>query len=155
MRIAFVRLTLLLLFVGGAAQAQRVYPAISERQFTGGSITVTVSGGFSINEEIAINTKASMSSGSMTWLQFGTSGAPGANALLTLGSNEVGVTVALGKRIATAGVIGGEKPQCLGSTDVKAALISGQYTCKGITSYDPASGKMGTVDIDVRFTARS
>ena len=33
-------------------------------------------------------------------------------------------------------------------------LVSGDYTCLGITSKD-AEGKLGKVDIKVRFTAKS
>ena len=50
------------------------YPTISERQFTGGSINLTVTGSAKIDQEIPINTKASYGDGGMTWLQFGNSG---------------------------------------------------------------------------------
>ncbi|HJU73218.1 MAG TPA: hypothetical protein VJ717_05715 [Gemmatimonadaceae bacterium] len=142
-------------FTGSSAGAQAVYPPISARQFVAGSATVVVTGSFSISGDVAINAKASFGDGEMTWLQFGNSGSAESNALLTFGDKEVGVTVARGKLIATAGVMAGEKPQCTGSTEVKPALVSGHYVCKGITSYDPGTGKMGTVNIEVRFTARS
>jgi hypothetical protein len=152
-----IRLTLFMLCcVFSSAAAQNLYPTISSRQFTGGSVkVVVVSGSFSFNEDVPVNTKASFSDGEMTWLQFGNAGAATPNAMLTFGNNEVGVTVARGKMLATAGIIVGEKAQCVGAVEVKAALVSGHYTCKGITSHDPATGKLGTVDIEVRFTARS
>jgi hypothetical protein len=36
-----------------------------------------------------------------------------------------------------------------------ASAISGHYTCPGLTSYDAATGKMGTVDIGIKFSAKS
>jgi hypothetical protein len=53
--------------------------------------------------------------------------------------------VARGKLTATAGITPGEKSLCTGKVEVTAKLISGQYTCKGVTSYDPATSKMGKV----------
>jgi len=37
---------------------------------------------------------------------------------------------------------------------VGATAITGDYTCTGVASHDPAT-KMGKVDIKVRFTAKS
>lgn len=132
------------------------FPTISARQFTSGSAKVTVRGSVPIDQEVAINTKASFGDGEMTWLQFGVSGSEAPNALITYGeSGEVGVTVGKGKFIATAGIVPGEDPQCSGKTDVSASSVSGQYTCKGVTSHDAATSKMGKVDIRIRFTAKS
>jgi hypothetical protein len=38
---------------------------------------------------------------------------------------------------------------------VTGALVSGHYTCAGVVSHDAATSKMGKVDIEVRFTAKS
>jgi hypothetical protein len=38
---------------------------------------------------------------------------------------------------------------------VTSALVSGHYTCAGVVSHDAATSKMGKVDIEVRFTAKS
>jgi hypothetical protein len=131
-------------------------PAISERQFTGGSAKVTVTGSVRIDEGIAINTKASYGDGGMTWLQFGASGSEEPNALITYGEDgETGISVARGKLVATGGIIPGEKSQCSGKVQVTGTLVSGEYTCAEVTSYDAATGKMGKVDIKVRFTAKS
>jgi hypothetical protein len=131
-------------------------PAISERQFTGGSAKVTVTGFTKIDEDIAINTKASYGDGEMTWLQFGVSGSEEPNAVITYGeTGEIGITVGKGKLIATGGIIPGEKSQCSGKVQVTGTLVSGEYTCAEVTSYDAATGKMGKVDIKVRFTAKS
>jgi hypothetical protein len=132
-----------------------VPPAISERQFTSGSVKVTVTGSATIDQEIAINTKASYADGGMTWLQFGVSGSEAPEALITYGeTGETGITVGKGKFIATGGIIPGEKSQCSGKVQVTGTLVSGDYSCAGVTSHDPATG-MGKVDIKVRFTAKS
>ena len=139
----------------GLAQ-KAAYPPISGRQFTSGSIEVTVAGSEQIKAEIPINKEASIGDGEMTWLQYGASGSESPNALITFGqTGEVGVSVGRGKFTVTAGVAPGEKPQCEGETKVVPTLISGQYTCGGITSYDAKAGTMGKVDVVVRFTAKS
>ena len=138
------------------AAGQHGYPAISARQFAAGSAKVTVSGSAQIDQDVPINTQASFGDGGMTWLQFGASGSEAPNALITYGeTGEVGVSVGQGKFIATAGNTPGEKPQCSGKTEVIATLVSGTYTCKGVTSHDGTTGKMGKVDIALRFTAKS
>ena len=138
------------------AQATGGFPVISARQFTSGTAKLIVTGAFSINEDVAINAQASFGDGTMTWLQFGNSGSAQPNALITYGdTKEIGITVGRGKLIATGGIIPGEASQCTGKVDVKDKLIEGRYTCKGVSSYDPATGKMGTVDIEVTFTAKS
>jgi len=136
--------------------AQSTFPPISARQFTGGSLKVKVTGSFSIDEEVGINTKASFGDGEMTWLQFGISGATEPNALMTFTDmKETGITVGRGKLIATGGIAPGEKSLCAGKVEVTAKLITGHYTCRGIQSHDAQTSKLGKVDIDVSFTARS
>lgn len=130
-------------------------PAISERQFTGGSAKVTVTGSTTIDQEIALNTQASYGDGEMTWLQFGVSGSEAPEALITYGeAGETGITVGKGKFVATGGIMPGEKSQCSGKVQVTGSLISGDYACVGVTSKEPG-GNMGKVDIKVRFTAKS
>lgn len=70
--------------------------------------------------------------------------------LLTVSSYEVGFGVAKGKQTATAGA-----EDCTGDMVVTGVSIVGKYSCKGVTSYDPGSGQMGKVDIDIRLTAQS
>jgi hypothetical protein len=129
-------------------------PTISTRQFTGGSAKVTVTGSVQIEQEVAINTKASYGDGEMTWLQFGISGSEAPNAVITYSEQEIGITVGRGKFIATGGIMTGERSQCSGTVEVAATLVSGQYTCVGVASHDPPN-KMGKVDIKIRFTAKS
>jgi hypothetical protein len=131
------------------------FPTISQRQFTAGSAKVTVTGSAKIDQEIAINTKASYGDGEVTWLQFGESGSAEPNALITYGeTKEIGISVGKGKFIATGGIIPGEDSQCSGTAKVTDTSITGDYTCTGVASHDPAA-KMGKVDIKVRFTAKS
>jgi len=139
--------------VGGQTAA---FPPISARQFTGGSAKVTVSGSVQIDQEVPINTQASFGDGGMTWVQFGASGSEEPNVLITYGeTGEIGVTVGKGKFIATAGITPGEKPQCSGKADVTESSVTAHYVCKGVTSHDAATSKMGKVDIEVQFTAES
>lgn len=132
------------------ASAASKIPVISPRSYVGGSAQVTVSGAFKFDADIAINNQASISDGEMTWLQYGASGGAEPNMLLTVSTYEVGFGVALGKAIATAGA-----EDCTGDMVVGANKISGKYSCKGVTSYDPGTGKMGTVDIEIQFVAQS
>jgi hypothetical protein len=147
---------LMLTFLPSPAEGQTsAFPTISTRQFTGGSARVTVSGSAKIDEEIPLNTQASFGDGESTWLQFGVSGAETPNALITYGeTKEIGVSVAKGKFIATGGIIPGEASECSGKVEVTKTTISGDYTCTGVVSHDPAT-KMGKVGIKVRFTAKS
>lgn len=132
------------------------YPPISQRQFTGGSARLTVKGSAQIDQDVPINTKASYGDGESTWLQFGASGDAAPNVLVTYGeTGEIGITIGKGRFSATGSITPGDTPQCTGKSDVTSTSVSGQYTCSGITSYDAGSGKMGEVDIEIRFTAKS
>jgi hypothetical protein len=129
-------------------------PTVSGRYFTGGSATVTVTGSFQIDTDIPINAKASFGDGAMTWIQFGVSGGPDPEALITYGDQGIGVIVGLGKNTATAEP-SAEETTCTGESKVTATSVTGLYTCPGIVSYNPGTGKMGKVNITVRFTATS
>jgi len=159
-RSAFIAALVLPLVLGAESQAQvgaaprakspPAVPQISARSYTGGSAKVTVTGAFQIDADVPINTEASISDGEMTWLQFGASGSPEPNALITVSEQEVGVSAGRGKQIVTVG-----GAECSGQAEVTPKSITGSYSCKGITSYDAATGKMGTVNIEIRFTATS
>jgi len=125
-------------------------PKISTRSFTSGSAKLTVTGSFQINADVPVNTKAAFGDGEMTWLQFGNSGSDAPNAMVTVSPDEIGITVGMGKKIATIGA-----DACTGKMEVTATAVTGQYTCRGVTSHDPAVVKLGKVDIDIRFTAKS
>jgi hypothetical protein len=138
------------------ATAQGKPPVISKREFREGSARVTVTGSFAFNLDIALNKMASFGDGEATWIMFGVSGSSNPSVAIMYGeTGETGVTVAKGKMTATGGIIIGEKSECSGSVEVKTALVSGRYTCVGVTSNDPDTGKMGKVNIEVVFTAKS
>jgi hypothetical protein len=151
--VPFLLLTLLPCLV--AAQKTSGFPSISQRSYTGGSAKVTVKGTFTIDADVPLNTKASYSSGEVTWLQFGASGAAEPNSLITYGdTKEIGIQAGKGKQGATAGFFPDEEGQCSGTVEVTKTEVIGDYICKGVTSYEPGKG-MGTVDIAVKFTAKS
>lgn len=130
-----------------AAEAAGNIPVISARTFATGSAHVIVTGSFAFTADIALNIPASNSDGEETWLQYGASGSDAPNALFTVHPTEIGIIVAQGKPSATAG------DTCQGKLDVTAANVSGHCVCKGVTSYDPRSGQMGTVSVDISLTA--
>lgn len=132
-----------------AADAVKV-PVISARTYVAGSATVTVTGSFQVKAEIPINQQASLSDGEMTWLQYGASGSETGDVLVTVSPYEIGVSVGLGKKTATAGA-----EDCSGKIDVTARQVTGRYTCPGITSHDPREMGLGKVNIEIRFTAAS
>jgi hypothetical protein len=134
----------------GTMPAASQSPAISARSYTGGSATIVVTGSFQIEKDVPLNTAASYSDGEMTWLQFGVSGSPEPNALITYGPNGDGVNAALGKKTAIA-----EAENCKGTVEVTAAQVTGDYDCTGVTSFDAGTGSMGTVRIRIRYTART
>jgi hypothetical protein len=131
-------------------QTAAAVPVISQRTYVGGSAKVKVTGSFQIDADIPINTKASLSDGEMTWLQYGVSGSEAPEALVTISAQEVGINVGRGKQTAIIGAA-----DCTGKMDVAAKLITGHYTCAGVTSYDPSTGSMGKIDIEITFSAQS
>ncbi len=116
---------------------------------------VKVSGAVQIDQEVPINAKASFGDGEMTWLQFGVSGAAEPERLGHLPTIRVGITLGKGRFSCHRRCHGGETPQCSGKTEVTETSVSGHYTCPGIVSHDAATGKMGKIDIEIRFTAKS
>jgi hypothetical protein len=125
-------------------------PTISARSFTGGSAQVHVSGMFTIDQDIAINTAASYGAGDFTWLQYGDSGAETPNALITFGDGDSGALVGLGSVSAT-----GTSAECTWDVAVTDTSVSGTYSCTGVTGYNPDDGSTGTIDIEIAFTADS
>ena len=123
-------------------------PTISKRTFSGGTARLKVTGTWSLNEEVQINKEASIADDGQTWLQYGSSGSDSANVLVTVQPEEVGISPAKGKQTATAGA-----EQCKGKLTVTAAVVTGNYKCTGVTSYDQKTRQMGKVDIEISFTA--
>src|SRR6185369_412192 len=112
-------LTVLVVLCSGRTLQAQGFPKISQRQFVDGSARVVVTGAFSINEDVKINTKASYGDGESTWLQFGASGSAQPNVLITYSeTHEIGITLGKGKLTATGGMMPGEKSDCSGKAEV-------------------------------------
>lgn len=149
----------LLLGSGLAAQDTKAHkplpvPKITGRTFAAGSAKVTVTGSFQIDADVAINAPASFGDGERTWIQFGVSGGVDPEALITYGDQGIGIIVGLGKNTATAEP-SAEGAACTGEVTVTATSVAGQYACTGVASYNPSTGKLGKVNITIRFTAKS
>ena len=133
-----------------ALPAAAQVPQISQRTFSGGTAKLKITGTFTLNEEVGINKQASIADGGMTWLQYGSSGSDSANVLVTVQPEEVGISPGKGKQNATAGA-----DNCKGKLEVTPALVTGNYKCTGVTSYDQKTRQMGKVDIEISFTANT
>ncbi len=143
-------LAVMVLSTSATGEAVAKLPVISDRTYVAGSAKLVVKGTFQINADIPINKPASISSDGMTWLQYGDSGAEAPNVLVTVSPYEVGIGVGLGKQVATAG-----NDICTGDMVVTATSITGHYKCPEVVSYDPRSGNMGKVSVEIHLTATS
>jgi hypothetical protein len=127
-----------------------VVPEISARTYTAGHIQVTVKGFFEIDASPALDTKASVSDGEYSWIQYGASGEAAPNATVTIGNGDIGISVAVGKFVAT-----GTGTECTITTDVTPARVSGHLSCPKVTGYNQSDGTMGDVSIEIDFEANS
>jgi len=134
----------------GLPMSDVVVPEISARTYTTGHITVKVSGFFEIDASPALDTKASISDGGYTWIQYGASGEAPPNATVTIGNGDIGINVAVGKFVATGG-----STDCTVTTDVTPTRVSGHFSCAKVTGYNQTERNMGDVSIEVDFEANS
>ncbi len=125
-------------------------PVISDRTYTTGHMQLSVSGHFNIDASPALDTKASISSGDYTWIQYGASGEAAPNATVTIGSGDMGISVAVGRYIAT-----GTSTECTMTTNVTPTKVSGHFKCPKVTGYSQEDRSMGDVKIEVEFEANS
>jgi hypothetical protein len=125
-------------------------PVISDRTYTVGHMQLRVSGFFDINASPALNTQASITSDGYTWIQYGASGEELPNATVTVGEGDMGISVAVGRYVATGTTI-----ECEITMEVTATRVSGHYSCPKVTGYNQADGSMGDVEIEVDFEATS
>jgi hypothetical protein len=123
---------------------------ISDRTYKVGHMQLTVSGFFDINANVALDTRASITSDGHTWIQFGASGEEPPNATVTVGGGDMGIGVAVGRYVATGTTI-----ECEITIDVTPTRISGHYSCPKVTGYNQADRSMGDVRIEVDFEATS
>lgn len=125
-------------------------PVVSPRTYKVGHIQVNVSGFFSINASPALDTKASISDGEYTWIQYGASGEAAPNVTVTIGQGDMGISVAVGRYGATGTTI-----ECEITTEVTPTKVSGHYSCPKVTGYNQADRSMGEVKIEVDYEATS
>ena len=125
-------------------------PVISDRTYKVGYMQLRVSGFFDINASPALDTKASISSDGYTWIQYGASGEEPPNATVTVGEGDMGISIAVGRYVATGTAI-----ECEITMNVTATKVSGHYSCPKVTGYNQADGSMGDVKIEVDFEATS
>jgi len=125
-------------------------PVISARTYTTGHIQLSVSGHFDIEASPELDTQASISDGGYSWIQYGTSGSEAPNATVTIGNGDMGISVAVGRYIAT-----GTSTECSMTTNVTATKVTGHFTCPKVTGYNQADRSMGDVAIEIDFEATS
>ena len=125
-------------------------PVISARTYATGHARLKVSGHFDIDASPGLDTKASISDGGYTWIQYGTSGSETPNATVTIGNGDMGISVAVGRHVAT-----GTSTECTMTTEVTAAKVGGHFQCPKVTGYNQADGSMGDVTIEIDFEASS
>jgi hypothetical protein len=125
-------------------------PVISARTYTSGYIRLNVSGHFDIDASPELDTRASISDGGYTWIQYGASGSEAPNATVTIGNGDIGISVAVGRNIAT-----GTSTECSMTTTVTPTTVSGHFTCPKVTGYNQADRSMGNVAIEIEFEAQS
>ena len=134
----------------GLPMSDAVVPDVSARTYVTGRIQLNVTGHFSINASPALDTRASISDGDYTWIQFGDSAGAAPNATITIGNGDMGVSVAVGRYVAT-----GTSTECTMHTTVTPTTVTGHFTCPKVTGYNQADGSMGDVAIEVDFEANS
>lgn len=125
-------------------------PVVSARTYTTGYMQLNVSGHFNIDARLELDTRASISDGGYTWIQYGTSGSDAPNATVTIGNGDIGISVAVGRNIAT-----GTSTECTMTTTVTDTKVSGRFECAKVTGYNQIDRGMGDVTIDVDFEASS
>jgi hypothetical protein len=125
-------------------------PVISARTYTTGYMQLKVSGHFDIDASPELDTRASISDGEYSWIQYGTSGSEAPNATVTIGAGDMGISVAVGRYIAT-----GTSTECSMTTTVTDTTVSGHFECPKVTGYNQADRSMGDVTIEIDFEASS
>lgn len=134
----------------GIPMSDMEIPEISARTYTTGRSRLQVSGHFDIDASPALDTVASISDGGYSWIQYGTSGSEAPNATVTIGNGDMGISVAVGRYIAT-----GTSTECTMTTTVTDTKVSGHFSCPKVTGYNQADGSMGDVAIEIEFEAES
>lgn len=130
---------------GGGGQV----PPISSRTITGGHVQAKVSGLFSVDADVAINTGSSSAGEFETWLYYGTTDLQTVRVGIFLGEPPY-VQVSSGTFTAQS-----KGAECAMQVNVTSSSISGHVSCTGVTAYDLSVGSTGTVNIELDFSAGS
>lgn len=125
-------------------------PVVSERTYKAGYMNLKVSGFFDINASPALDTVASISDGEYTWIQYGKSGEAPPAATVTIGNGDIGISVGVGRFVATGTTI-----ECEITTEVTPSKVSGHYSCPKVSGYNTDTRVMGDVKIEADFEATS
>lgn len=125
-------------------------PVVSARTYKAGYMNLKVSGFFDIDASPALDTVASISDGGYTWIQYGKSGEAPPAATVTIGNGDIGISVGVGRFVATGTTI-----ECEITTEVTPSKVSGHYSCPKVAGYNQETRQMGDVKIEVDFEATS
>lgn len=123
---------------------------ISGRTYKAGYMNLKVSGFFDIKASPALDTVASISDGEYTWIQYGKSGEAPPAATVTIGQGDMGISVGVGRFVATGTTI-----ECEITTEVTPTKVSGHYSCPKVSGYNTDTRAMGDVKIEADFEATS
>jgi hypothetical protein len=137
---------------GGPGTANEV-PVISARDYSGGSAPVTVTGSFSFDSTVALDTPATFSDGTQTSLSYAYNLESGGILLAFSdldGAEGLGLNVAVGPWIATYMGQG-----CSWEIEVTAVRVSGNISCTDIPATNQDDGTTGTIDVELDFSADS
>ena len=137
----------------GKGQASPI-PTISNRQFTGGSAKVKVTGSSQIDADVPINTQASISNDGHVWIQYGASGAPTPNLLDHRARRRAWIRRGQGQIHRHRQYHGGRRGPMLGQDRCDAHWCLGTIPVRGSSPTMPRRA-MGKVNIEVTFTATS
>jgi hypothetical protein len=125
-------------------------PVISNRTYQAGHMNLKVSGFFDIDASLALDALPSISSDGNTWIQYGKSGEAPPNATFTVGNGDMGISVGVGRFVATGTTI-----ECEITTEVTPTRVAGQLSCPKVTGYNQETRAMGDVKIEADFEATS
>jgi hypothetical protein len=125
-------------------------PVISDRTYKVGHMNLKVSGFFDINASPALDAPPSITSDGNTWIQYGKSGEAPPNATFTVGNGDMGISVGVGRFVATGTTI-----ECEITTEVTPTRVSGHFSCPKVSGYNMDTRVMGDVKIEADFEATS
>jgi hypothetical protein len=125
--------------------ADRPIPEVSDRYYDSGDASTTVTGPFSLTDQIAIDPVASYSQDGLSWISFNDGG--DAEILVVFGEPENSVTVAQGTNVAI-----GRDDACNFDITVTASSVSGSISCAAADVMNGSEPSGQTVRIELQFS---